>query len=149
MRAIRTFFILALLMAFSSRLQAESSRAQWLAALGSVQEKLAGMDAEQRVNASRTLWPKTAHDYPVYTDWLLQDAFEEGFWEQVNTYGQPNAQNTAGASGTVSCRTIGFLGQRFLAEHAGQGGIESVEGIAANACRTYGMDGAFGYTTRP
>jgi cytochrome c553 len=92
MHTIRTFFTLALLMAFSSRLQAESSCDEWLAALAAVKEKLVGMDAEQRMNASRTLWRKLEHDYPVYMDWLLQDGFEAGLWEQVNAYGQTNAQ---------------------------------------------------------
>ena len=79
-------------LAFSSPLQAESSCDEWLAALGTAQEKLAGMNAEQRRNASRTLWRKLAHDYPVYMDWLLQDAFEDGLWEQVNGYGEPNVK---------------------------------------------------------
>lgn len=92
MHTIRTFFILALFMAFSSRLQAESSCAEWLVELESAREKILGMDAEHRLNASVTLWRNLEHKHQVYMDWLLQDAFEEGLWERVNNYGQPNVE---------------------------------------------------------
>jgi len=79
-------------MFFSSRLQAAGACADWLAELESVKGKLAGMGEEQRINAGGALWRKVEHAYPVYMDWLLQDAFEDGLWARVNAYGQPNAQ---------------------------------------------------------
>ncbi|MCK5863341.1 MAG: hypothetical protein KAH38_12705, partial [Candidatus Hydrogenedentes bacterium] len=78
-------------------LHAEDTAREWLKSLRISRDHLLALDDAQRPRAVITIFRDLEQDHPVFMDWLLQDAFRKGLWEQTPAGGQP-----------------GYLSQSFL-----------------------------------
>ena len=60
----------------------------WLAMLKSSREQLLTVADDGRRQEVARLWRHLERSFPVYSDWLLQDAFEEGLWTHAPAGGR-------------------------------------------------------------
>ncbi len=76
------FFLLAFIAPWvSAPAGAQGNPAEWTAALASAEEALSGLESASRAQRAVELWNELEQAYPLFSDWLLQDAFDPPLWE--------------------------------------------------------------------
>lgn len=87
-RFLILFSVLLVVMFGSGPLYGESRSSDWLNALAEAADSIASVEASHRPIKAIHCWDGLEEAFPLYMDWLLQDAFEEGLWNHVPAGGQ-------------------------------------------------------------
>jgi len=73
---------------YSSAAYADGSATTWMKALSEARHHLLSVEEENRAETATRVWHELERAYPIYSDWLLQDGFEQGLWVHVPAGGQ-------------------------------------------------------------